>query len=123
MVAMCALINENNAELLDQVAVVATSWTSLRAEDLCSLLSKNVCKIPATEDAPRRWKFLLERIKNDPKGEGPTHQREFILPCICCELLTTTQVKAFRRDLKKNPLIECPCTCPFEVIDLLSLNP
>lgn len=116
MLAMCSLMCETNPEVLDQVAVVTACWTSLRVEDLCNTLSKNVSKILASNDAPRGWRFYLERMKNDPKGEGPPHERQFILPCICLELLTTSQAKAFKRDMKKNPQIECACACPFAVV-------
>jgi len=87
---MCGLQAENNVELSDLVAVVVCCWTSFRAEDLHGLLSKNVAKVSMTNTAPRMWKFYLERMKNDPLGQGPVHDREFMVPCICIEGMKNT---------------------------------
>ncbi len=55
-------------------------------------------------------------MKNDPRGEGPIEDREFMVPCLCLQLLSASQVKAFKRNLRNNPNIECPCPCPFQMI-------
>jgi hypothetical protein len=114
---MCGLQAENNEELSDLVAVVVCCWTSFRAEDLHGLLSKNVAKVSMTNTAPRMWKFYLERMKNDPLGQGPVHDREFMVPCICIEgMKNTNEIKAWKRMLQQNPAAPCSCVCPYAVI-------
>lgn len=60
MAAMCSLMSDNTGELfLDQVIVTTSCWTSLRAVDICNLLSKNVSKIQASESTPVSLALLL----------------------------------------------------------------
>jgi hypothetical protein len=117
MLVMCDLVCENTQDLSDLVAVITCCWTSFRAEDLHSLLSKHVTKVRATEKNPRMWKLYLESMKNDPLGQGPAQDREFVIPCICQEgLKTASQVKAFKRDLTRNENFECIGPCPYQKI-------
>ena len=117
MVGMCELPCQSTEELSDLTAVVVCCWTSFRAEDLHSLLSKNLTKLNPSEKAPRMWKFYLETMKNDPAGNGLAQDREFFIPCICLESLkTANQIKNFKKDLNRNPDIECPCPCPYQKV-------
>lgn len=124
MLSMCSLVCEDNFQLLDRTIVVLSSWTSMRSEDMVSLLSKNVTRLLPSQDTPRRWGFYLEQTKNDPAGQGPRENREFMLPCICLDVLTPSQKQSFKKDLKRDPGVECPCPCPFQVIgDYIKLIP
>ncbi len=55
----------------------------------------------------------MERLKNDPLGQGPAQDREFFVPCICLEgLNNANQFKAFKRD----QVLDVPCPCPYQII-------
>jgi len=100
------LRNSDTAEVLDQVIVVISCWTSLRAKDLTSILCKNVSDLPMDRKTPRRFKFYFDRTKADPTGQAPFHQREFFLPCICLERLNGNDWTAFRARVRSMELFE-----------------
>ena len=50
MLAMCDLVAEDTTQIIDLVIVVICCWTSMRAEDITYMLSKNVAKIESSSD-------------------------------------------------------------------------
>jgi len=95
LLAICNLVAEDTTQVIDLVIVSTRCWTSIRAEDITYLKSKNVQRLNASPEfeTPRRWRFVAERLKNDPRGEGPIEYREFVVPCVCLQMLSPSQVK------------------------------
>jgi len=112
------------------VFFVWTCFSSMRKEDVYTMYSKDVTVSPHTKEAPRRYKALIEKTKNDINGSGPIDGRTFIIPCFCahnCEQSSKTEVVKWIKACRLNSTgipTDCITYCPFQVItDYLSRIP
>lgn len=98
-----ALPTNNFGEIEDVAIVSVGNFASMRACDMHACMSKNVTRLGACKDVPRRFRFYLENQKNDMLGERLPEEREFMLPCCCMQNLSATEKLVFKRLLKADP--------------------
>ena len=117
MIAVCGLNCSNTTELVQRLITSTSCWTSLRMEDLCFALSKNVKRVSPSLNIPRCFVIQLSTIKNDRMGTGAVDNRTFVVPCVCSTThLEGSEAKKFSRDCIKNINHDCAGPCPFAVI-------
>lgn len=65
MICMCDLVSEDTGQIINLAMAIPCCWTSMRAEDITSLLSKHVSRLDASVEFrnPRRWRFYLEKTQ------------------------------------------------------------
>jgi hypothetical protein len=82
----------NLKEIRDLAVFVLLTYMGLRSQDVTYILSKDIVFVKHSSlKAPRHYKFVLDKTKNDPDGSGPFSGRTF---CHCALFAWRSLIKS-----------------------------